>query len=222
MGYLNNDTTAVDAILTKHGRQKLAEGQDLGISTFALSDEGVDYTLYNSAHASGSTNYGEAITSLPNIEAVPDDTAIMKYKLLTQNRSTVYNAVISLPQTSYTIKQQGMSYAIEVKPNTINGNAEKYIFTIANSQVVNVHGASGKSFGGAAQHYIAQTDIRTPMKYTADALKLTAAPTSVKRKVVVQIEGVNSGAYATVNVTIDPNILTATQKKANVKTELTD
>ena len=83
MGYLNNDTTAVDAILTKHGRQKLAEGQDLGISTFALSDEGVDYTLYNSAHTSGSTSYGEAITGLPNIEAVPDDTAIMKYKLLT-------------------------------------------------------------------------------------------------------------------------------------------
>ena len=45
MGYLNGNTITVDAILTKHGRQKLAEGQALGITKFALSDDGVDYKL---------------------------------------------------------------------------------------------------------------------------------------------------------------------------------
>ena len=35
MGYLNGNTITVDAILTKHGRQKLAEGQSLGITKFA-------------------------------------------------------------------------------------------------------------------------------------------------------------------------------------------
>ena len=47
MGILDNDTVIVDAILTKIGRQKLAQGQPLGISKFAFGDTGVDYTLYN-------------------------------------------------------------------------------------------------------------------------------------------------------------------------------
>ena len=47
MGLLDNDTVIVDAILTKAGRRKLAEGQPIGITQFAFGDTGVDYTLYN-------------------------------------------------------------------------------------------------------------------------------------------------------------------------------
>ena len=58
MGILDNDTVIVDAILTKIGRQKLAQGQPLGISKFAFGDTGVDYTLYNpQSHCCESQNY---------------------------------------------------------------------------------------------------------------------------------------------------------------------
>jgi hypothetical protein len=90
MGYLNSDTVTVDAILTKHGRKLLANGQALSISQFALADDGVDYSLYNVDHPSGSTSYGDAITSLPMIEAVPDDSVIMRYKLNNLPRDTEY------------------------------------------------------------------------------------------------------------------------------------
>ncbi len=39
MGYLDNTSITVDAILTKKGRQKLASGQRLDISKFALGDD---------------------------------------------------------------------------------------------------------------------------------------------------------------------------------------
>ena len=81
MGILDNDTVIVDAILTKIGRQKLANGQPLGVSQFAFGDTGVDYTLYNADHPSGSDSYGSAITSLPMLEAVPDDNVFLRYKL---------------------------------------------------------------------------------------------------------------------------------------------
>ena len=45
MGLLDNDTVIVDAILTKLGRQKLPNGEPLGISQYAFCDTGVDYTL---------------------------------------------------------------------------------------------------------------------------------------------------------------------------------
>ena len=44
MGFLDNSTVTVDAILTKKGREILANGGDLNITKFALSDEEVDYT----------------------------------------------------------------------------------------------------------------------------------------------------------------------------------
>jgi hypothetical protein len=45
MAYLDNTEITVDAILTKKGRQKLASGQSLNITKFALGDDEIDYKL---------------------------------------------------------------------------------------------------------------------------------------------------------------------------------
>ncbi len=91
MGILDNDTVIVDAILTKLGRQKLADGQPLNISQYAFGDTGVDYTLYNSGHPSGSDSYGSAITNLPMLEAVPDDNVFLRFKLYGEGERNVQN-----------------------------------------------------------------------------------------------------------------------------------
>ena len=91
MGILDNDTVIVDAILTKLGRQKLANGRPLGITRYAFGDTGVDYTLYNPNHPSGSDSYGKAITDLPMLEAVPDDNVFMRFRLYGQGERNVQN-----------------------------------------------------------------------------------------------------------------------------------
>lgn len=74
MGYLNNTVITVDAILTKKGREALARNDgSFRITQFALSDDEIDYTLYNPNHPSGSAFYGEAIEGMPLLEAFPDD-----------------------------------------------------------------------------------------------------------------------------------------------------
>ena len=65
MGYLNNQVVTVDAILTTKGRELLARGDgSFNITQFALSDDEIDYTLYNPNHPSGSAYYGEAIENI--------------------------------------------------------------------------------------------------------------------------------------------------------------
>ena len=91
MGLLDNDTVIVDAILTKKGRQKLANGQPLGITQYAFGDTGVDYTLYNASHPSGSSAYGSAITSLPMLEAVPDDDVFLRFRLYGDGERNIQN-----------------------------------------------------------------------------------------------------------------------------------
>ena len=98
MGFLDGDTIVVDAILTKHGRALLSRGVAVNPTHFALSDDGVDYTLWNSKNISGSDNYGDYITKMPNLEAVPDDAVQMRYTLYTLPQNTRYLPAVSINQ----------------------------------------------------------------------------------------------------------------------------
>ena len=98
MGILDSDTVIVDAILTKLGRNKLRQGQPLGITQYSFGDTGVDYTLYNPDHPSGSDSYGSAITSLPMLEAVPDDDVFLRSQLYGTGERGIQNyGFIDLP-----------------------------------------------------------------------------------------------------------------------------
>lgn len=118
MGYLNNQTITVDAILTKKGRELLSKGRELfQITKFALADDEVDYTLWNEAHPSGSNYYGYAIEQLPLLEPIPDETQMMRYKLVTLPRSTPRMPYVTVTPTSVTFQ---VGEVASITPNTIN------------------------------------------------------------------------------------------------------
>lgn len=131
MGLLDNDTVIVDAILTKLGRQKLANGEPLGISQYAFGDTGVDYTLYNADHPSGSSAYGSAITSLPMLEAVPDDNVFLRFKLYGEGERNVQNF-------SFITATSGTSVTI----SKIAGETESTPVTVVPNVFPNVQGAT--------------------------------------------------------------------------------
>jgi hypothetical protein len=140
MGYLNNSTITVDAILTKKGRELLARGRDeFKITQFALSDDEIDYDLYNTEHPLGTAYYGAAIENMPIIEAIPDETQMMKYKLVTLPKGTARIPVVSIGQT--VLNLQGRQRFI-IAPNTINftnGNAQYgYTAILADSDIAEI------------------------------------------------------------------------------------
>ena len=101
MGYLNKSTITVDAILTNRGRELLAQGTDAGnfnITKFAVADDEVDYRLYNTAHPLGSEHYGDIIENMPVLEATPDETQIMRYKLVTVTGTDSTTSAVVIPQ----------------------------------------------------------------------------------------------------------------------------
>ena len=142
MGLLDNDTVIVDAILTKLGRQKLANGQPLGITQYAFGDTGVDYTLYNPNHPNGSSDYGSAITSLPMLEAVPDDNVFLRFKLYGEGERNVQNfSYITISSgTSVTIaKEAGKTTSISqlITPQLSNSTVEGALF---NYKILDIRG----------------------------------------------------------------------------------
>jgi hypothetical protein len=91
MSYLNNSTITVDAILTKKGRELLAQGRSaFNITKFALADDEIDYDLWNPSHPGGTDYYGSTIENLPILQAVPDETQSLKYKLITLPPGTTH------------------------------------------------------------------------------------------------------------------------------------
>lgn len=118
MAYLSNTSVIVDAILTDTGRQLLAQNNgSFQITQFSLSDDEVDYTLYNPNHPSGSAFYGEAIENMPIIQAFPESQEIMKYKLITLPRGTAALPVISIGYSSIVLKQGA---SLSITPQTLN------------------------------------------------------------------------------------------------------
>tara|TARA_R100000388_G_C7239130_1_gene160000 strand:- start:1000 stop:1944 length:945 start_codon:yes stop_codon:yes gene_type:complete len=85
MGFLDNSGDIIlDVVLTDHGRMLLAKGDgSFQITKFALSDEEIDYSLYDKNHASGSAYYDLEILQTPILEAFTNNSSTMKTRLQT-------------------------------------------------------------------------------------------------------------------------------------------
>lgn len=128
MGFLDNSSVTVDAILTKKGRELLAQGRDkFQITQFALADDEVDYELWNPAHSLGSDYYGVIIENMPVIEAITDENYAMKYKLLTLPKSTTRLPYISVSPSTITL-DEGVNNSV-IAVTTKNGGNENLGYT---------------------------------------------------------------------------------------------
>lgn len=214
MGFLNNSTVTVDAILTKKGRELLARGDgSFKITQFALADDEMDYTLYNPSHPSGSAYYGEALENLPLLEAFSDDTQAMKYKLITLPRGTAKLPVLGIGQASVVLKQGETK---RITPETLNylGNtvineAGGYTAIIADARVLSLYNGEGiESTEAAALNAIETlgTNVSRTVIGTDIVLKGTTVNTLFGTQTQIQTTitfiGRDSGARLTVPVTI--------------------
>jgi hypothetical protein len=214
MGYLNNAVVTVDAILTNKGRELLARGDgSFRITQFALSDDEIDYTLYNPTHPSGSAFYGQAIENLPLLEAFPETTQNLRYKLVTLPRGTAKMPVLDIGYTSITLKQ-GASLAIT--PQTLNYlgsnqtyEASGYTATIADIRTLSNFNGVGVNTTQATElnstqtlgTNVSKTVIGTTINLTATTIN-TLFGSNTQLYTTLQIVGRDSGARITIPVII--------------------
>ena len=221
MGLLDNDTVIVDAILTKLGRQKLANGQPLGITQYAFGDTGVDYTLYNPNHPNGSSDYGSAITSLPMLEAVPDDNVFLRFKLYGEGERNVQNfSFISVENTSATISKipgQTESNPVTIIPRvfpTVSGAQYNYkILDMRGLTLSGVNASNVNISGEFSASSLPPFDHPDPVIANITGigdLNINAQPQQITSQRSVGVEISRDGAAsAFVTLTIEANNTTA-------------
>jgi len=213
MGYLNNQVVTIDAILTTKGRELLARNDgSFRITQFALADDEIDYTLYNPNHPSGSAYYGQAIESLPLLEAFPEETQIMKYKLATLPRGT--SKMPTLAAVASIDLSQGQSQ--NIAPQTLNylGNttvfeSSGYNYTISDVRTMSTFEGVGINTANSANLNATQT-LGTNVSKTVIGTSLNLRATTVNTlfgtndilQATLTITGRDSGARVTIPITI--------------------
>jgi hypothetical protein len=139
MGFLNNTSITVDAILTKKGRELLARGQnEFNITKFALSDDEIDYNLWDVTHPNGSNYYGAVIENMPLLESFVDENQVMRFKLITLPKNTAKMPILEVPAPNLTFTGPGITQV--VSPNTRNGadTDDGYMFILHDATIANL------------------------------------------------------------------------------------
>ena len=206
MGYLNNETLTVDAILTKKGRELLAKGEGFDITQFAIADDEIDYSLFTTSHPLGTDFFGSIIENMPVLEASPDETQNLRFKLVTLPRGTKEIPIISIGAVSI-ILTAGQANAFPIRPVTsqgLNGAGFGYTAVLFNSDAAILVGTGLAE--AAATVPIFLSDTQTANATVARGLEFTLTPRDVTAQITTQLQiiGNQTGAAITVSVVVNP------------------
>ena len=214
MAILNPTTITVDAILTTKGRELLARNDgSFQITQFALADDEVDYTLYNPTHPSGSAFYGEAIENTPVLEAIPNESQIMRYKLVTLPRGTSKLPVINIGYNSISLRQGA---SLTITPQTLNYlgststfEANGYTATIADSRLVSSFSGTGitlttpiSGLNTTTGAVLSVTQVGTSFSLTGTTINTLFGSTLSTLTTTITVIGRDSGARITIPLNI--------------------
>jgi len=229
MGYLDGSTITVDAVLTKKGRQIISEGGALDVRYFTLSDTGVDYTLYNEDHASGSAYYGESIENLPMVEALPNAQYSFRNRLVTLQRDTVSMPTLEVePENPIFSINEPKDFTVNLNsysapPGVGMGSSGMHVIV----PDVNVaYATSGQQIDitGNAMAFVYDQDIASARVYevlqqgSTYGVTIAPVPTLLQdTSMTITFIDIQTGAYTQSTITVNSDLIARTQRTSTGK-----
>ena len=213
MGFLNNTTVTVDAILTKKGRELLAQGTEaFNITKFALADDEVDYNLFDVTHPNGSDFFGKVIENMPLLEAIPDENHVMRYKLITLPKNTSKMPVINSSVPSIIFEAAGGIQQPDriVTATTANVSDSSYTFILHDQSVctMNINEGAGSGVGATTPFFLGDDDVPNSKTLVAKSVNIgNGQPVNTEKATQLTIIGNDTGA--TTSITITNNVTLA-------------
>ena len=149
---IRTHTVTTNATLTTRGREILSREGKIDATKFILSDEEIDYTLWDRKHPNGTKHYGNVLEDTPLLEATPNRTKFNS-QIVPDQPNTRYQinvGTLHLPRASWEAligihpTSTQMETIIDTQyfgpstryTTTIVPLDEPYIFTIENTNIV--------------------------------------------------------------------------------------
>ena len=207
MAYIDNQTITVDAVLTQKGRQLLAQNGNLNITSFALADDEIDYTLYQPNHPNGSAFYDIALRNTPVFEPLTDETQTMKYKLVTLNQGVTSIPVITIAQDKILVTKDytgvivinpstNPAYNLQAGYTAILGNKNVGLLIVQQTNAVNSVSNTVPTFAGDINIASAQVVVGNSFRFVPNSGLNKTTTTNLT------IIGNESGGSTSIEVTV--------------------
>ena len=220
MGFINNTSYILNAVLTKKGKEYLSKSDSkFNITKFALADDEIDYTLWDTAHPKGTNYYGAVLESTPMIEACVDPEVIMKYKLFTMPVGTKALPYINLGVTTLTGENAlKTEYNGEnsppwtfndhvINPTTVGADgafsSEKYSFLVLNKNVVDIGTDQGENANFNVGAIYNEETGRLSKKVISRVATIRTQTLTFNRETSIIITGQMSGAVYVLPVAVN-------------------
>ena len=209
MGFLNNTTITIDAILTKRGRELLARGRnEFTVTKFSLADDEIDYRLWDTTHPNGTNYYGAVIENMPLLEPVPDETQVLKYKLVTLPKETSRLPILDVNVPSLIFSQGGGNGEV-LSPGTLNSTdaEEGYTFIVHDTSVVDITVQQAAPSPTAPLIPLTLSDEEMTDSKNVSGLSARILPkifsTPAQKSTQITIVGNQTGATSTITATVN-------------------
>jgi hypothetical protein len=203
MAYLDNTEITVDAILTKKGRQKLASGQSLNITKFALGDDEIDYTLYEPAHPKGSAYYDSAIRAIPVTEASPDETQVLRYKLVTLPKGTTQIPTVKLGVPSISVNQSEGGVGLTPTTSPSGNTNAGYTVVLADQRAGTLTVTRGANGTGTVPVFLGEEITTTAQVVSGLEFRFTPNPSlTIDISTTLTVYGNETGGSQTIPVSV--------------------
>lgn len=203
MAYLDSTEITIDAILTKKGREKLASGAGLNITQFALGDDEIDYTLYEPAHPRGSAYYDAAIKAIPITEASPDETQVLRYKLVTLPKGTTKIPKVEFGVPSISVTQNSGQVSLTPTTSPSGNKTAGYTLVLANKNAGSIVGSGLSAGSGTVPIFLGDEITTTAAVEKGVTFTFIPNPSSTQTiKTTLTVYGNETGGTQTIPVTI--------------------
>jgi hypothetical protein len=203
MAYLDNTEITVDAILTKKGRQKLASGQSLNISKFSLGDDEIDYTLYEPAHPKGSAYYDSAIRAIPITEASPDETQVLRYKLVTLPKGTTQIPVVRFGVPSIAVNQTEGGVGLTPTTSPSGNTNAGYTVVLTDQRAGTITVTRGATNVGSVPVFLGEEITTTAQVVSGLEFRFTPNPNlTIDISTTITVYGNETGGSETIPVAV--------------------
>ena len=214
MGFLDNSSIVVDAVLTKQGRELLKDGKSLEISSFTLSDTGVDYSLWNPDHPDGSAFHGEAIENLPMLEASVHSEYNLRNRLMTLPQNAIAMPVLLLGGALIDSVNNTMTFKDgDAARGKINATLHNYTpvsagkgmtVLVQDPSIISLNlKQAGKSISGTSKQFLQQQDIPFAIEYHFTGGDFIIQPIQqdiANRQTNIYVVDVETGAYNSLRI----------------------
>ena len=163
----------------------------------------MQFSPYEPAHPKGSAYYDSAIKAIPILEASPDETQVLRYKLVTLPKGTTQIPIVALGISSIGVNQDEGQVALSPTTSPQGNTGAGYTVVLADQRAGTLSVTQGASATGTIPVFLGEEITTTAQVVSGLGFSFTPNPSlTTNISTTITVYGNETGGSQTIPVTV--------------------